>query len=238
MQQQIAILGGTFDPVHNGHIEIAKIVLEKLNFDKIIFIPNRIPPHKSATSTSKEHRLTMLKLAIAQNSKFSIDTSEFDRNGPSYMLDTLKELKSKDDYKNKNIWLIIGSDVLPELPNWHKWDELKDICNFIVLNRTPQPGTNNYNSNSHANIMSEYLVKNQIHLDDLKSSDLITGKFLLINNELINISATEIRVLLNNYYHANDGHQLHKSNQIKQELSTLLPTNILSYILINELYHN
>ena len=115
---RIGILGGTFDPVHNGHIYLAKKVCQRLKLSKIIFIPAYIPPHKKGTKvTQARHRHNMLKLAIRGNKIFKISDMEIKRKGRSYSVQTLRQLRKRYGQKAE-IFFITGSDSLQELDKW------------------------------------------------------------------------------------------------------------------------
>ncbi len=131
--KKIGILGGTFDPPHIGHLIIANEVREQLDLDEVRFMPNNVPPHKTKTSTSNQERLDMLTLAIGSNPCFMIDTIEWERNGPSYTIDTIKLLKERDT--NSEIYFIIGADMIEYLPKWKQIDELSELVRFTGVKR-------------------------------------------------------------------------------------------------------
>ncbi|MFH1783080.1 MAG: nicotinate-nucleotide adenylyltransferase [Candidatus Omnitrophota bacterium] len=133
-QIKIGVLGGTFDPVHNGHLYLAKKVLKKLSLDKIIFIPTYIPPHKKGSSvTSARHRYNMLKFALKGNKKFSVSCIELNRKGKSYSIDTIRQLRKK--YKNAELYFITGSDSLKVLKIWKALGKMLKLCTFIIVKR-------------------------------------------------------------------------------------------------------
>jgi len=132
---KIGILGGTFDPVHNGHIYLAKKSYAKLRLDKIIFIPSYLPPHKKGVKvTSARHRFNMLKLAIRANKKFKISDMEIRRKGRSYSVDTLRRLRKKYGAK-AGLFFITGSDSLKELDKWKNLAEILRLCRFVAVER-------------------------------------------------------------------------------------------------------
>lgn len=139
----IGIVGGTFDPIHNGHLWIANEVRERLNLDYIWFIPNKIPPHKEKKVTSGEHRVQMIRLAISDNEYFEFDTLELDREGRSYTFDTITLLKEM--YPEHSFYFIIGGDMVEYLPKWYHIDELVHLVQFVGVTRngyqleTPYP---------------------------------------------------------------------------------------------------
>ncbi len=132
--QKVGILGGTFDPPHNGHLLIANEVLSTLQLDKIWFMPNHVPPHKKKPeSVIDEDRLHMLKLAIAGNPAFTIQPIELEREGPSYTVDTMKILHT--EYENHQFYFIIGADMIEYLPKWYEIDVLVDLVQFVGVER-------------------------------------------------------------------------------------------------------
>jgi nicotinate-nucleotide adenylyltransferase len=132
---RIGILGGTFDPVHNGHIYLAKKACATLRLDKIIFIPTYLPPHKKDIKiTSARHRFNMLKLAIQDNKKFKLSDMEIKRRGRSYSVETLRRLRKKYGKKAK-LFFITGSDSLKELHNWRNLQEILKLSRFVVIER-------------------------------------------------------------------------------------------------------
>lgn len=136
---KIAILGGTFNPVHLGHLAMAEHVLKHLNMDKICFLPNGQPPHKKNDKiVNKHHRLEMVKLAIAGNPHFYISDYEIMQDKHCYTVDTIKHFHSLGD---EEYYFIIGADSLFQLSTWKDADELKKICSFIVCDRAHQGDT-------------------------------------------------------------------------------------------------
>lgn len=131
----IGILGGTFNPVHNGHIMLAKKVIEQYNnIDQLFLMPNNSPAYKDNNHiiTSK-HRLRMLELAISNIPKTSVSDMEIKRGGITYTIDTLKQIKSINP--NINIYFIIGADSLYNIEKWHNFNEIFDNCSIIAAKR-------------------------------------------------------------------------------------------------------
>jgi nicotinate-nucleotide adenylyltransferase len=128
----LAILGGTFDPIHLGHIKMAEIALEELNASKIVILPSGDPPHKLAT-TSACHRYNMAKLACRNNKKLIVSRLEIDRRGLSYTLDTLLEIKKQKP--KEQVALIVGSDSLHSFPSWHEPEKIASLCTLAVVLR-------------------------------------------------------------------------------------------------------
>lgn len=131
----IGLLGGTFDPIHNGHLYLAKEVLKKLSLDKVIFMPTYIPPHKKgARVTPARHRYNMVKLAIKGNKRFELSDMEMKRKGRSYSIQTLKALRKKIGPKAE-IFFITGSDSLKDLNKWKDYREILALSCFVVVKR-------------------------------------------------------------------------------------------------------
>jgi nicotinate-nucleotide adenylyltransferase len=131
---KIAIYGGTFDPVHHGHLILAREALENLGLDKVIFIPAAVSPFKTAPVASGETRLSMLRAAIEEETGFSEDDCELRRPPPSFTIDTVNEIRKRE--AGSEIYCLIGDDNVRELPKWHRFVELKKIVRFVVLDRT------------------------------------------------------------------------------------------------------
>ncbi|MCK4869588.1 MAG: nicotinate-nucleotide adenylyltransferase [Gammaproteobacteria bacterium] len=129
----IGIFGGTFDPVHYGHLQVANEVYKQLNLQEIKFIPCNQSPHKEQPIATPKQRVAMLELATKSHPEFTIDTREIDRGGKSYMIDTLASLK--EDYPNTPLCLIISQDAFAKFNTWHKWQEIIKLVNLIVANR-------------------------------------------------------------------------------------------------------
>lgn len=130
---KIGIMGGSFDPIHNGHLVLAEQVRTRFQLDKIIFIPAGNPPHKEAF-VKKEHRFNMTTMAIEDNEYFEVSRLEMDKSETTYTIDTIRELK--DEYGDETeIFFITGADAVIELSKWKDFEELLSICKFIGATR-------------------------------------------------------------------------------------------------------
>lgn len=129
----IGVYGGTFDPVHFGHLRTALEVKEALTLDEVRFIPCRQPPHRQPPLFSASSRLRFLQAAVADEPGFTIDRRELDRSGPSYMFDTLTSLRR--ELGKAPLCLILGQDAFLGLPGWYRWQKLIDLVHFIVMDR-------------------------------------------------------------------------------------------------------
>jgi len=125
--------GGSFNPIHNGHINMAKHVAEKLMFDKVILIPAREPYHKKVEMVDYEKRLTMTRIAVSNDPLFDVSDVEHGMTGNSYAIDVLERLGAFRDGSTANY--LIGADTALQIQNWHRYDDLKKLVRFIVVLR-------------------------------------------------------------------------------------------------------
>ncbi|MEA5549402.1 nicotinate (nicotinamide) nucleotide adenylyltransferase [Anabaena cylindrica UHCC 0172] len=129
--QRLAIFGGTFDPVHRGHLLVAEIALAQLHLEQVIWVPSRNPPHKQAALF--EHRVAMLKLATVNNPAFTVSLIERERSGTSYAINTLIDLSTS--YPNTHWYWIIGLDAFQTLPRWYLGHKLAQMCDWLIAPR-------------------------------------------------------------------------------------------------------
>jgi nicotinate-nucleotide adenylyltransferase len=208
----IGILGGTFNPIHNGHLHFADRLQQTLAFEAIRFMPAAIPALKYAPIVSAEQRTDMVRLAIADHPKFQIDTRELERAGPSYSIDSLTSLRKELGDKVSICWLI-GSDAFAKLNTWHRWNELLNHCHFVVVKR---PLSEELNWNTEVELLLETHQTNDANT--LKTS--ASGKVLIQEIEALDISSTQIRQ-----------HIASKTN-----VSDVMPSSVIKYIQQHQLY--
>ncbi len=135
---KLGVLGGTFNPIHLGHLRIAEVVTNEFSLNKILFIPAGQPWLKSnSTILEAKHRVEMVKLAINDRVHFKLSMLEIDRNGPSYTVDTLEQLHQYHD--KAAIYFILGWDNLAQLPLWHKPQRIIQLCHLVVVPRVDYP---------------------------------------------------------------------------------------------------
>lgn len=181
----LAILGGTFDPVHLGHLRAAWEASEALAAE-VRLMPAHVPPHRPAPVASAQQRVAILRAALAGQDRLALDTRELDRNGPSYTFDTLSGLR--EEIGARPLVLLIGSDAFAALPTWHRWRELFDLAHFGVLTR---PG---HVPSLPLELATEMAQREVTGADALRATP--TGRVLRIAITQLEISATRIRALL------------------------------------------
>jgi len=182
----IGILGGTFDPVHFGHLRPALEIQQALDLDEIRLLPAHVPPHRPQPLASPGQRLAMLQAAVAGDPAFTIDTREFDREGPSYTLDTLTSLHA--EFPQTCLCLLIGMDAFRGLASWHRWRELAEYAHIVVMTR---PGSTPPADGELADFIRRHRVAG---IDKLAGKH--TGLLLFHPVSQLEISATQIRSLL------------------------------------------
>lgn len=134
----LGVFGGTFNPVHLGHLRAAQEVCEELGLDRLIFIPARLPPHKTDRHLADAaKRLELVRLAIADNPLFSVSDLELKREGPSYTADTVAEIRESE--RPDTLWFVLGADQYREIHTWHRFREIIASVDLAVMKRPPGP---------------------------------------------------------------------------------------------------
>jgi nicotinate-nucleotide adenylyltransferase len=135
---RIALFGGTFDPVHHGHLLLAQDAVEQLSLDRLIFLPAQVNPHKlrSAPRAGAAQRLRMLRAAVSGEERFEVDPIELEREGPSYTVDTVHALQKS--WPEARFFLLLGEDNVPKLPTWHRFEELRRLVEFVCFGRNSE----------------------------------------------------------------------------------------------------
>jgi len=173
---KLILFGGTFDPVHLGHIQVAQYSFQKIGADKLIFVPAKRSPHKgNFPIASGHHRLSMLSIAAESIDNFVVSALELERSDPSYTIDTVTAFKEEYGKETQIFWLI-GADTVKDLPKWHRVEELIDACNLSVMHRAGF-------KKPDFTVFREHLGQNRI--DKLDKH--------VISTPLVDISSTKIR---------------------------------------------
>ncbi|MFT4993022.1 MAG: nicotinate-nucleotide adenylyltransferase [Paraglaciecola sp.] len=206
----LGIFGGTFDPIHIGHIQPVMEAADQLSIQQIALIPCHIPPHKNAATTSSEHRLAMVKLVCQQYPLFFPDGREIKRDKASYSTDTLKELRRL--HPMTPLCFFIGMDSLLSLPTWHNWQELFELCHFVVCQRGGQ-------RQCFSPQISQLLKERQVTApDEIRNS--LAGHIIIADINAVDISSTKLRARLAKH----------------QCVDGLIPKPVLNYIQQHGLY--
>jgi nicotinate-nucleotide adenylyltransferase len=212
--QKVGLLGGTFDPVHKGHLQLGERVLEKFGLDKIVFIPAAHPPHKNgAVVGDVAHRLEMLKLALAGGRRFELSRIEVSRDTASYTFDTIHQLRQQSG--DRALYhFIIGYDALWEIETWYRWKDLLSTANFIVAVR---PG---YSLKE----IQQLLERNGFSPDQGNENRFFNerhgNEVLFLTGDIVDISSTDIRSRI----------------AADEEWSNLVPPGVADYITLHRLY--
>ena len=178
-----AWFGGSFDPIHNGHLLAAQDLLEQLHLDTLNFTPCYLSPLKQKTACSSQHRVNMLRLAIEDCAQFSLDLRELEREGNSYTVETLAQLRAEKGEAACLLW-VVGWDAFLSLPSWHRWREIFDFCNVVVVNR---PGF----AETIPGELQHWCNAREVIQEELKEFNF--GKVVFLNTRSIEISSSTIR---------------------------------------------
>ena len=215
-QKPLGIFGGTFNPIHFGHLRLALEIAELLELDQVRFIPTRNPPHRSAHQVNASRRLDMVKIAIEGNSRFIVDEREIHRESLCYTVDTLTELRNEFGTM-RPLCLLMGADAFVRLCTWHQWQRLFDLAHIIVAQR---PGTwfDSWEKTMPPELITE--LRQRLSTDRCSIRNQACGKILLQTITALEISASAIR----------------RDIQKQRSLRYLLPDGVLDYIQRNKLY--
>jgi len=206
----IGLLGGTFDPIHIGHLRIAIECRERLGLNEVKLLPAAIPPLKRSPNVGPQQRAAMVELAIAQVPGLTLDTRELQRQGVSYTVETLALIRNEIDADTALVW-IMGTDSLEQLDRWHRWQDLLDFVNIAVLQR---PGWQGVGQGP----VAQWLAQHQCPPGQLCSQP--SGGIALLEQPPLAISSTAVRAALRE----------------RKNLQFLLPAPVIEYISNNDLY--
>jgi nicotinate-nucleotide adenylyltransferase len=207
----VGIFGGTFNPVHYGHLRSALELVERLGLEQLRLVPSARPPHRAVPECSAEHRAAMVALAVEGEPRLTCDVRELQRPGESYTIDSLMELRSELGAET-GLCMVLGCDAVLGISQWHRWQELLDWAHIVVIAR---PGWRLPDTGEVAQWLNENRVDDPCRLRQLPS-----GCITIEELRPLAISSTEIRSLLA------AGHSARY----------LLPQSVLDYIHINTLY--
>jgi len=206
----VAVLGGTFDPVHHGHLRLAIDLAEKLNLDNIRLMPGYQPVHRDRPSATAEQRLEMLKLAVANNNELTVDARELSRKGPSYTLLSLQEMRAEIG-DSCPLFFILGEDAFSQFDQWHQWQQIIQYAHLLIAIR---PGV-------HPEISAQ--LDSFVKQHEFKGEGFPTtaaGSLIKIDNVMLEIASSDIRQRLSE----------------NRSIRYLLPANVFNYINQQNIY--
>jgi nicotinate-nucleotide adenylyltransferase len=217
-QERIGLFGGTFNPIHSGHLRAAEIVQERLLLNKILFIPSYIPPHKDSVEiTSPAHRLKMVELALRSYPHFVPSSIEVDAQEKSYSVITLGKIKKL--YPKAKIFFILGIDAFLEIDTWRNHERVLEQCFFVVISR---PGFQLRDAETAFNGMHREKMLEIPESEIIKDDAFIKFRIFLLPIDALNIASTGIRK------------KLRRGESVK----TMVPDVVVSYIKENNLYQS
>lgn len=178
----LGFYGGTFDPIHQGHVQSALYVQQYCQLDRLELIPCHLPPHRAHPGVSSEHRAAMVQLAIAPYPQLALNLIELAKNSASYTIETLEQLRAQ--YPNDTLLFVIGMDSLTQFHHWFRYQEILKLCHLLVCQR---PGYQPERDETQA-LLTAHQLKSVSEL-----SDKPAGGILLLPNPPLDVSATAIR---------------------------------------------
>ena len=212
----VGIFGGTFDPIHYGHLRVAEEIVETVGLQKMYFVPAGMPRLRHSPVASPQHRVEIVRLAIQKNPDFVLDGREIYRDGVSYSIDTVREFKQEFGEEIR-LCLVLGADAFIKLPEWNNWKELFNLCHFIVSTR---PG---YTLTLIKELLSKELREEcsqrwVSNTETLKKET--SGLIFIASTTMLDISATSIRAHI----------------AVGRNVRHLVPSVTVNYISKNKLY--
>ena len=213
-QEALGLLGGTFDPIHFGHLRLAEECADSLRLKQVRLIPAAKPWQRSGLISAIEHRLAMVRLAVENNPRLSVDEREAQRNGPSYTVDTLAALRAELGEARPMV-MIVGSDQFLNLPTWHRWQKLFEFAHIAVARRANEPFDLGELPAALAAMVTHRLTNDKSALTEP------AGRVFSIEMTPLKISSSQIRTLI----------------RTRQSPRYLLPASVCDYIEEHGLYH-
>lgn len=206
----LTLLGGTFDPIHYGHLRCAEEARQKLAVKTVSLLPAGQPAHRAAPRATSVQRMQMLRLALEEFPDLQIDSREIDRSGPSYMVDTLRDIRQQ--WPQRPVHLLIGQDAVNHLDSWHQWLELFELANIVILTRPAA-------RKAYSQVLGEQLDKRLI--DSVTALNLSpAGGVMALPVAAIDISATMIKSII----------------RLGRAPRGMLPAAVWAYIVDNDIY--
>lgn len=209
----LGVFGGTFNPIHNGHVEPIREAAKMLGISEVITLPCANPPHRPAPKITSEHRISMVKIAVADDPLFIVDDRELKRDALSYTVDTLASLKQ--DYPEHTLCFFIGTDSLLDFQNWYQWRTILQYAHLVVSRRV--------NDQSIQDLSADMVARYTTNKRDLVTKN--AGMIYLAATDLVTISSTKIREIISN-------------DRATADISHYLHLDVFEYIKEHHLYLN
>ncbi|GKS69407.1 nicotinate-nucleotide adenylyltransferase [Nitrosomonas sp. PY1] len=212
----VGIYGGTFDPIHFGHLRVAEELIDSINLQHIIFVPSGEPRLRGAPIGTRHQRTEMIRLAIQNNHRFSIDEREINRPGISTTVESLREFQ-RESVDNRILCFILGIDAFIKINQWHQWREIFNLCHLLVVAR---PGYDAIYDNQTVpqEVVQEFMLRRTISVNYLTQQS--AGLIYIAQTSLLEISASQIRHLVS----------------VDKSVRYLLPDRVSDYISTNHIY--
>ena len=209
--KSVAIFGGTFDPIHQGHLQSALALKQQLTLDELRLLPCHIPPHRHSPGCTSEQRLAMVRLAC-EGTGLIVDDRELRRPGPSYSVETLEQLRAELGADVSISW-VMGTDAFNGLEQWYRWQDVLELAHIIVIDR---PGEALARTEALVTLLERYQVEDTAVLQRETH-----GRIVRVSLPPYPISATEVREAI----------------EKQQPLDGFLPASVVNYITMHKLYH-
>jgi nicotinate-nucleotide adenylyltransferase len=217
-KERIGLFGGTFNPIHSGHIRAAEIVQKRLSLEKILFIPSYIPPHKDSEEiASPSHRLKMVELSLQSHSQFVPSSIEVDAQERSYSIITLGKIKKL--YPNTQVFFILGMDAFLEIDTWKNYEKLLEKCYLVVISR---PGFRLKEAKSALKKIHREDICDVSESETIDDDMLLAYRIFLVQIDALDIASTDIR----------------KRIKRGESIQTMVPVEVEAYIKENNLYQS
>lgn len=210
MRNRIGILGGTFDPIHLGHVHAAESVADEFCLDQLYFVPVFQPVHREQPGANSQQRMHMIDLVTSNNESFTLDDREIERGGPSYSLLTVQEYRQ--EHPTDQLFFILGTDAFNSIGTWYQWQDIFTYVNLIVMGRP--------DIELAVDAEAESFLAPRIYYDQKDSQTVFTGGIFISNKAMLTNSATEVRQSIAN----------------NASLTGLLDKKVISFIKENNIY--
>ena len=203
----IALFGGTFDPIHNGHLHAARVLYQTLDFQSVHMLLAAYPPHRAAPIATPQQRWEMLTRACSGDDRLVPDDTELQRDGPSYTVDTVADVRQQ--IATLPLFWVMGLDAYLTLPSWHRWEELLGLCHVLVVKR---PGANPV-FDAEVGALTERYGVSELPTD-------AAGSVFFLEQTMLPVSSTSVRAAI----------------AAGKSIAKLLPYSVASYIIEHEIY--